>query len=107
MRRSERSIARQHYRAHRKLPDKIENAPKLLAGLQAYLTAYLNLDRERAIGYAGKEPIKQRDMIEYAERNGYDEDQVDRLVELLTRVDNAYLSRLASKRAEQNRNKGK
>jgi len=70
----------------------------LLEGLQFYFTAFFDLDRERGIGLNGREPIRGRAIREYAEDEGMDREQYERLQYLITEMDDAFLKRLAEKR---------
>ena len=86
------------YRAQGKLPDRVKNAPVVLPGLGVYMSAFYALDRERSIGFNGREFIKQRDIKEYAYTNGFSSDQCEALQTLIPQMDNAFLRRLEEKK---------
>ncbi len=72
------------------LPDKIANKPVLRAGLGAYHKAFTELTTDRALGMA-EGPIPWTAINAYGYRHGYTEDEFDRLVAIITGLDNAYL----------------
>ena len=72
------------------LPDKIANKPILRDGLGVYHKAFTELTTARTLGMA-EGPIPWTAIDAYGYRHGYIEDEFDRLVAVITGMDNAYL----------------
>lgn len=72
------------------LPDKIQNAPQILLGLDLYYFAFLDLTADRRLGFgAGPIPWASRQL--YAEKNDLSEEQTEDLHFFITTMDKAYL----------------
>ena len=78
------------------IPERIENAPVLMQGLELYLRAFFDLDSERGIGFSIL-PIPWFSIIRYAEVYGFDEEQREDLVFFIRRMDSAHIERLNKK----------
>lgn len=101
MGKDEQSIARQAYVNRHPLPDRIENAPKLLPGLELYLVAVLDLDSERLEGQ-----IPWSSIAHYSDFYGFDEWQSEDLFYFVRALDGVILDRRAKKReADAKKNK--
>lgn len=70
------------------LPDKIANAPVIDPSNQLYFDAFEDLSTCRL--YAGG-PIPALALFQYGEYNGLDKEQLDRVIEVVKRVDAWYL----------------
>lgn len=93
MGKTEQSIARQAYINRQPLPDRIENAPKLLPGLEIFLIAVLDLDSERLEGQ-----IPWSSVAMYADYFQFDEQQAEDLFYFVRSLDHVILERRAKKR---------
>ncbi len=94
---TERTIARQAYRAGQPIPDRIRDAPRLIKGLELYFNAFFDLDSERSHNM-GITPIRRRSMWEYATDYELDEEQREDLIYLVREMDNAHIKRLEAKK---------
>jgi len=72
------------------LPQKIQNKPELMLGLELYYGAFFDLNTCRQIGMA-MSPISWLHIREYASTFGFDEDQEDRLYFFVRQMDKAFL----------------
>jgi hypothetical protein len=97
----ERMIAQQAYRMGMPMPDRIQNAPKLLPGLQLFFQAFLDLDTERTEG-----PIPFTSIAAYSQFFDFEEDQAEDLFYIVRKLDGLILKRRAEKRKAE-ANKGK
>jgi hypothetical protein len=80
----------------RQLPDRIQNAPELMMGLELYWDAFWDLSTCRVSGF-GAGPIPWLAMREYALTFGFDEEQMDDLFYFVRVMDNEYLNHYAKK----------
>lgn len=94
---SEVQIAKQAMREGKSLPDRIANAPELMAGLYLYIDAFFDLDSERSHDFGFKR-IPFSVIIDYARAFEFDEDQTEDLLFFIKRMDVAHIERLAKKK---------
>jgi hypothetical protein len=85
----EKAIIKDCYRRGHPLPKKIANAPRLFFGLELFLTAYLDLESERPVGW-DLCPIPRSSMVAYAKEHGIEGEQFDDLLCHVTAMDLAY-----------------
>ena len=79
------------------LPDRIQNAPDLLPGLELYYLAFMELSDSRSIGM-GLGPIPWKVVHDYAQAYGLDSDQTEEMHFHIKEMDAAYLQHLRSKK---------
>jgi hypothetical protein len=87
----------------RPIPKKIADAPDIDLGLELYFEAFLELHTCRL--YEGG-PIPYAAVIEYADRFGFDDEQVDLALYLVRALDNVFLDRQAEKQKRWQQVKG-
>jgi hypothetical protein len=92
----EQSIARQCFRTGEPLPDRIENAPELLLGLNLYMRAFFELDSDRNHVF-NYERISLLRIAEYALVFEFDELQREDLLHFIPKMDIAYINRMKEK----------
>jgi hypothetical protein len=80
------------------IPSKIANAPELLAGLELYFLAYLELATCRPTSFGDDAPIPWLAVENWALSNGLDEEQRDDLHFHVAAMDGAHLGHKASRR---------
>lgn len=90
---SERTIVQQCYRSGVPIPDRIQNAPELIDGLELYLSAFFDLDSERSHGMAPT-PIPFTSIVKYAEVFGFDLEQTEALLIYVRELDKFNLDRI-------------
>lgn len=103
MSKSEQQIVAQALRTGQPIPERINNAPELNAGLQLYLEAFFDLDSERSQGL-GLSPIPWSSIKYYAEAYDFDEYQTYCLFLFIKKMDSAHLKRLEVKQNRSNEN---
>lgn len=93
---TERTIAKQAYRAGQPIPDRIKNAPRLQLGLTLYFDAFFDLDAERKHdnGFAY---IPRSAMWAYAQQYNLTDEQTEDLLYLVREMDIAHIKRLEAK----------
>lgn len=96
MGKSEARILKECYAWRRPVPDKIQNAPDLLMGLEFYFQAFIDLTTCRSSGWSPG-PIPWGDIEAYAIALGLDEEEADTLHYHMSKMDNAYLARIEQK----------
>ncbi len=79
-----------------KTPAALLRQPELSPDLEAVLTAFSRLSRDRAVGFA-MGPLPWSSIDRYAARHEIDGDELDRLSFLLMRMDGAYLKFVAER----------
>jgi hypothetical protein len=79
------------------LPDRIQNAPELVLGLELYYGAFMDLTSCRGTGYGTEGPIPWDKVVQWAEKYGLDEEQEDDLVYHIPQMDEVYLKFKAKK----------
>jgi len=89
----EQTIARQAYVNRQPLPDRIQNAPKLLPGLELWLQAVLDLDSDRTDGQ-----IPWSSIARYSEFYDFDATLSEDLFYYVRVLDGVILDRRAKKR---------
>lgn len=77
-----------------KVPDKFVNGPELRWGLELYFEAYFDLDTERSHA-AGFTSIPWSSIVRYAQLYDFDEDQTERLLVHIRKMDNANIKKLS------------
>ena len=65
--------------------------PELPPELSLYWVAYGHLSTCRPAGFGGGYPVPWTAVVAYAEVNGFDEEQLDRLVYFVGELDTAFL----------------
>lgn len=93
----------QSMRANNPLPDKIQNAPSLILGLEIYLKAFFELDCERSHSM-GATPIPWSSIYNYARCFNFDKEQTEDLIFFVRALDNEHLKHI---RKKQNGKSGK
>lgn len=81
------------------LPDRIQNAPELLLGLQLYYQGFIELTSCRQIGMA-LGPVSYLSMMEYCRAVGIEGDQRDDFLWITSRLDQRYLEWSGKRNAE-------
>jgi hypothetical protein len=92
----EQQIAKQHYMMRMPLPDRIQNAPVLISGLELYLHAFFDLDSERSHGM-GVTKIPWSCIKDYALFYEFDSEQTSDLFYLIRKMDSEHVKSLAAK----------
>lgn len=72
------------------IPDVLKNQPELKQGLQFYLNAFHELDRERPVGFSIG-PIGYFALRSYAAMCELDEEDTETFIYVLCKMDDAYL----------------
>lgn len=72
------------------LPEKIQNAPSLLPGLELYYLGFLDLMASRHVGM-GAGPIWWGTIQDYCDKKKLDEDQAEAMHHHINSMDSAYL----------------
>lgn len=91
----EQTLARQAYSMRQPMPERIQNAPELNAGLELFLEAFFELDTERTEG-----AIPWSSVVRYAEVYQFEEVQFGDLLHHLRTLD-PVLMKYRSKKAEE------
>lgn len=73
-----------------RLPEKMENRPEVIVGLDLYWKAFTDLMSERELGMA-EGPIRWTAMSEWAARRGIYGDDFERFVYLMREMDSTYM----------------
>lgn len=81
------------------LPERMQNAPRLMLGLELYWSAFWDLTTCRTTGWSVA-PIPWSAMREYVEVYELDEEQAESLFYLIRSMDNAYMDYRARKSKE-------
>lgn len=81
------------------IPAQILNAPRLTAGLQIFYDGFLDLTSCRSFGMS-EGPIGTNDILLYCNLKKFDEELTLDFVELISRMDSAYLSWRQERRGE-------
>lgn len=79
------------------LPDRIQNAPELLPGLELYWLAFMELTDSRTIGM-GLGPIPWKVVHDYCVAYDLDEEQREAMHHHIRELDAAYLEHQRSKK---------
>lgn len=72
------------------LPEKIQNAPSLLPGLELYYIGFMDLMASRHVGM-GVGPIWWGTVQDYCERKGLDEEQSEAMQYHVKAMDSVYI----------------
>ena len=95
---SEQTLIRQAMRENRPLPDRIQNAPSFLPGLELYYTAFMDLMGSRQIGgMGGIGPIGWDVVQRWAQYSGLDADQTQALHHHIGAMDHHYMAHYMKK----------
>ena len=94
---TEKFIIEQCYRQKLPLPEKIQNAPELLLGLELFYIAFMNLTSCRTQGYGTEGPIGWLQISEYCLIHGIIGEQRDDLIYHVQKMDEVYLKFKAKK----------
>lgn len=92
----EQTIISQCMRENLPLPDKIQNAPDLLPGLELYYLAFMELSDSRSMGMS-LGPISWKVIHDYCVAIGLDTDQTEEMHYHLKQLDMCYLEHHRSK----------
>jgi hypothetical protein len=84
----EQSIIKQHLKSGQPIPERIQNAPELIEGLNLYLIAFFELDSERqsSLGYA---PIPWSAIKDWGLFYDLDDEQMATLYSCIRAMDKA------------------
>ncbi len=80
------------------MPDRIANAPETLPGLELYIRAFFDLDRDRPIGFS-EGYIPRRSIADWAKDYELDEDQTEALFYFIREMDSEVM-RIKQAKAE-------
>ena len=78
------------------LPDRIQNAPSLMVGLELYYEAFMDLMASRMTGFSIG-PIWWQTVQNYAEAQGFSSDQRGDLHYHIREMDTVYMQHMAKK----------
>ena len=92
----EQNIIKQAERFGQPIPDRIKNKPEIQTGLEFHLDAFFDLDSERSHAIA-LTAIPRSKIVDYAKEYELDEDQKERLLFYIRRMDNEHIKRLKAK----------
>ena len=87
----EDQIIKQAVRSGLPLPDRIQNAPSILPGLELYYMGFLDLTSCRSLGGFGIGPISWLAIEQYCEMMKLDDDQRAAMHFHVTELDKAYI----------------
>ena len=88
-------------RENRPLPDRIQNAPSLLPGLELYYGAFMDLMSTRRMGdMGGIAPIGWDVVQYYGISNGFNADQLEALHYHIKTMDGYYIRHYSKKNAK-------
>jgi hypothetical protein len=88
--RTEAKIVELAKRTGEKLPPKIANKPRIDHGLEIYWKAFWECSRDRNVGM-GEGPLPWSSVHTWGNRFGFVEEEFDRLVYILFKMDSAYM----------------
>jgi hypothetical protein len=89
-------MIRECFRRKRPLPERIQNAPELLTGLELYFEAFIELNTCRSTGWSPG-PIPAWCIDEYSCRLNLTEDEAEDLLYHIRKMDAAFLEHIAKK----------
>lgn len=89
-------MIRECFRRKRPIPERIQNAPDLLTGLELYFEAFIELNTCRTTGWSPG-PIPSWCIDEYSNRLDLDEDEAEDLHYHIRMMDQAFLLHIAEK----------
>lgn len=87
----EDQIIKQAVRSGLPLPDRIQNAPSILPGLELYYIGFLELTSSRQLGGFGIGPISWLTIEQYCGVKELDEDQKQAMHHHVAEMDRAYI----------------
>ena len=93
----EEQIIRQAVRSGLPLPDRIQNAPSILPGLELYYIGFLDLTSSRSLGGFGIGPIPWLAIEQYSQVMELDEDQRFAMHHHVAEMDKAYIRHMQKK----------
>lgn len=91
-------IIQQATRSGLPLPEKIQNAPSILPGLELYYMGFLELTSSRAFTGFGVGPIPWSVIQQYSDSLGLDMDQTEAMHHHITALDTVYLKHTQKKK---------
>lgn len=89
----EQNIIKDCLRSGTKIPDRIENAPELIRGLELYLLSFFDIDSDRDCAFSMR-PLSWASVRNYAILNKFDEEQTEDLHFFIRKMDEAHLKRV-------------
>lgn len=92
----EQRMIQECYRRKKALPERIQDAPDLLLGLELYFNAFIELNTCRSTGWSAG-PIPSWSVGEYADRLDLNEDETEDLHYHMRMMDQAFLKHMARK----------
>jgi len=93
---TEGRILKECYAWRRPIPDRIQNAPDLLLGLEFYFRAFIDLNTCRSSGWSSG-PIPWMDIQAYAMAHELDAEETETLHYHIAMMDSAFLKRIDEK----------
>ena len=99
MGKAEQRIIRECYARKKALPERIQNAPNLLMGLELYFQAFVELNTSRSTGWSAG-PIPSWCISEYADRLELSEEETEDLHYHIRMMDQEFLKYTARKNKE-------
>ncbi|MAD98781.1 MAG: hypothetical protein Unbinned200contig1000_19 [Prokaryotic dsDNA virus sp.] len=93
----EEQIIKQAVRSGLPIPDRIQNAPSILPGLELYYIGFLDLTSTRSLGGFGVGPIPWLAIQKYCEVLELDDDQTAAMHHHVAEMDKAYIKHLQKK----------
>ncbi len=73
------------------VPDKMANAPELLAGLEFYYRAFLELTASRPIHFGGAGLLPWSEIKDYCAYHGFKGADLDDAIYLIKKMDSAFI----------------
>lgn len=92
----EQQIIEQAVKSGQPIPNRIENAPSIWAGLELYYLGFLDLNSSRSFGMA-LGPISWVVIEQYCRLKGLDEDQTEAMHHHVAAMDKVYLEHMDKK----------
>jgi hypothetical protein len=99
MGKAEKRMIREAYRRKKPVPERIQNAPDLLLGLELYFDAFIELSTCRNTGWAPG-PIPFWSIYEYCAKEDLDAEESEDMFFHIRHMDQAYLQFVESKNQE-------
>jgi len=82
------------------LPSKIQNAPEILAGLDFYYTAFMDMTSCRELGYGQVGPVSWLTIQRYCEVYGIEGESREDMFYHVHKLDRTYLDWIETKRGK-------
>lgn len=93
----EEQIIVQAVRSGHPIPDRIQNSPSILPGLELYYIGFLDLNSSRPLGFSGVGPIPWSVVEDYCVKKELDEEQNEAMHHHIGELDKAYIKRQQKK----------